>query len=116
VLHYFHGAERHVDLRTQALHLDEAVTLLQHGVTGDVRPHPAVLEGMRHAIIQLVERATDAPSDLTPPATPGLAAQRQAGVPTVDDDTFERRVAELADHRRRLAHFASDSLWPTAAT
>jgi hypothetical protein len=111
VLHYFHSAERHVDLRTQAYLLDEAVTLLQHGVTDDVRPHAAVLEGIRHAIVQLVERATDEPPDVTPPATPALDALRQAGVPTVDDDTFEGRIADLSDHRRRVAHFADESLW-----
>lgn len=111
VLHYFHGAERHVDLRTQAFVLDETVTLLQHGVADDVRPHPAVLDGMRHAITQLVERGTDEPSGLTPPAPPDVDALRQAGIPTVDDDTFEQSVAGLADHRRRLAHFANESLW-----
>lgn len=112
VLHYFHSAERHVDLRTQAFVLDEAVTLLQHAVTEDVRPHPATLDAARHAIVQLVERATGEPADVEPPASPNLSALRQAGVPTVDDATFERRLADLDDHRRRLAHFASESLWP----
>ena len=111
VLHYFHSAERHVDLRTQAFVLDEAVTLLQHGVRDDVRPHPAVLDGIRHAIVQLVERATGELPDATPPATPALEALRQAGVPTVDDDTFERNIADLSNHRRRVAHFANESLW-----
>ncbi|MFP5252286.1 MAG: ion channel [Actinomycetes bacterium] len=111
VLHYFHSAERHVDLRTQALLLDEAVTLLAHGVRDDVRPNPAVLDGTRHAIVQLVERATGEPPDLAPPPSPALGALRQAGVPTVDDDTFARSLADLSDHRRRVAHFASESLW-----
>ena len=112
VLHYFHSAERDVDLRTRALLLDEAVTLLQHGVTADMRPHPAVLDGLRHAITQLVERATDGSPDISPPAVPALDVLRQAGIPTVDDDTFERAVAGLTDHRRRVAHFANESLWP----
>lgn len=115
VLHYFHSAERQVDLRTQAFLLDEAVTLLEHGLRDDVRPHPAVLDGTRHAIVQLVERATGEPPDLAPPATPALEALRHAGVPTVDDDTFERSIADLSDHRRRVAHFANESLW-TAMT
>lgn len=112
VLHYFHSAERHVDLRTQAVLLDEAVTLLQHGVAADVRPHPAVLDGLRHAIAQLVERATDGASDVPPPGIPELDLLRQAGIPTVDDNTFQRNVAGLAHHRRRVAHFANGSLWP----
>lgn len=112
VLHYFHSRQRHVDLRTQAYLLGEAVTLLQHGVTEDVRPHPAVLDGLRHAISQLILRGTDEPADDGTPALPELGPLREAGIPTVDDDAFERSVADLADHRRRLARFASESLWP----
>ncbi len=112
VLHYFHSRERHVDLRTQTYVLDEAVTLLQQGVAPGSRPHPAVLDGLRHAITQLAERATDGSSDVTPPAAPDLSVLRRAGIPTVDDDTFERSVAGLTEHRRRVAHFANESLWP----
>jgi hypothetical protein len=115
VLHYFHSPERHVDLRIQAYLLDEAVTLLQHGVTGEVRPHPAALDGVRHAIGQLVERAAGEPADdAGTPALPDLGPLREAGIPVVEDDTFERAVAELADHRRRLARFARESLWSLA--
>ncbi len=81
-------------------------------MAADIRPHPAVLDGLRHAITQLVERAIDGSPDVTPPATPNLDVLRQAGIPTVDDDTFGRGVAGLADHRRRVAHFASGSLRP----
>ena len=112
VLHYFHSAERHVDLRTQAYLLDEAVTLLQHGVSQDVRPHPAVLDGVRHAIDQLVQRATSDGKDASLPPPPDLGPLRDAGIPTVDDHAFQRAVDGLSDHRRRLAHFANESLWP----
>ena len=112
VLHYFHSAEHHVDLRTQAYRLDEAITLLQHGVTQQVRPHPAALNAVRHAINQLIDRATTAASDGDLPPPPDLDPLREAGVPTVDDQTFHRAVAALDDHRRRLAQFANESLWP----
>ena len=111
VLHYFHSGHRHVDLRTQAYVLDEAVTLLQHGVTGESRPHPAVLDSTRHAIVQLVERATDAPSDAGAPPPLDLTPLRGAGVSTVDRDAFRASLADLSDHRRRMGHFASESLW-----
>ncbi len=112
VLHYFHGRQHHVDLRTRAYLLDEAVTLLRHGVAAEVRPHPAVLDGVRHAIAQLLLRATDDPGDENAPALPRLDPLREAGIPVVDDDTFERSVADIADHRARLAHYADRSLWP----
>lgn len=112
VLHYFHSAQRHVDLRTQAFVLDEAVTILQHGVTDDVAPHPAVLEGVRHAVSQLIQRATAEPVEGAAHAAPDLAPLRAAGIPTVDDATFTERVGELSEHRRRLASFAQESYWP----
>ena len=112
VLHYFHSGEHHVDLRTQAYRLDEAITLLQHGVSQQVRPHPAALDAVRHAITQLVHRATTAASEGDLPPPPDLEPLRRAGVPTVDDQAFHQAVAQLADHRRRLAQFANESLWP----
>lgn len=112
VLHYFHSGDRHVDLRVQAFVLDEAVTLLQHGVAEDVRPHPAVLESTRHAIGQLVARATGEAPDVEAPTPPALGPLQDAGVPVVDSDTFRTAVADLTDHRRRVAHFAAESLWP----
>lgn len=111
VLHYFHSGERRVDLRTQAFTLDEAVTLLQHGVRADVRPHPAVLEGTRHAITELLRRTPEGPLHTAPPPVPSLTPLRNRGVPTVDDETFQDHVADLAGHRRRLARFARESLW-----
>lgn len=116
VLHYFHSAQRHVDLRVQAFVLDEAVTILQHGLPEDVRPHPAVLHGLRHAVSELIQRATAEPTGGDAPAAPDLSALRAAGIPTVDDGTFTERVAELSEHRRRLASFARESYWSRSDT
>lgn len=111
VLHYFHGAQRHVDLRTQAFVLDETVTILQHGVADEAAPHPAVLDGLRHAVSELIQRARAEPADGPAPPAPDLAPLRAAGIPTVDDATFAERVGELSEHRRRLTSFARESLW-----
>lgn len=111
VLHYFHSSERHVDLRVQLLALDEAVSILQHGVDHQVAPHPASLDSVRHAVQQLIRRATSEPTDHAPPAPPDLTPVRDAGIPTVDDDTFAQRLDEVAEHRRRLANFSRESLF-----
>lgn len=115
VLHYFHSADRHVDLRVQLYALDEAVSLLQHAVDPDVAPHPAVLEGVRHAVRQVIHRATDEPADGDPPPPPDLTPLRDAGIPVTDDDTFTSRLADISRHRRRLLSFARESLWPVPA-
>ncbi len=112
VMHYFHSADRDVDLRVQLYALDEAVSLLQHAVAPDVAPHPAVLEGVRHAVQQVIHRATDEPAGGDPPPPPCLTPLREAGIPAVEDDTFATRLVDLAPHRRRLLSFARESLWP----
>lgn len=111
VLHYFHGAERRTDLRVQLVALDDAVSILQHGIDPQVAPHPASLDSARHAVQQVIQRATSKPTDPPPPAPPDLARLREAGIATADDDTFARRLDELSEHRRRLASFSQESLF-----
>lgn len=110
VVHFFHSAERHVDLRVKVAELDEAVSVLMHGVGDDVAPAPQDLRRLRHAVKELVDRA-DVPAAEEPPEPPDLQRVRDAGIPTVDDVTFERRLADEREHRRRLAGYASESLW-----
>lgn len=117
VLHFFHSGNRHVDLRVQAVALDETISILQHGVDPASAPHPQTLESVRHAVSQLILRATGEPADGPPPPPPDLSRLREAGISTVSDETFAERLAELEGHRRRLASFANESLWavPTEA-
>lgn len=111
VLHFFHSSDRHVDLRVQAVALDEAVSILQHGVEVDAAPHPATLDSTRHAVSQLILRATKGPVGDPAPPPPDLTPLREAGIPTVDDQTFAARLREIEGHRRRLASFGAESLW-----
>lgn len=111
VLHYFHSSQRHVDLRVQVHVLDEAVTILQHGLDDSAAPHPAVLHGVRHAIRELVRRAETDPPEGPPPPPPDLRRLDGTEVKTVSTDRFAERVAALAEHRRRVAGFARESLW-----
>lgn len=114
VLHYFHSAERHVDLRVQLHALDEAVSILQHGLAPDAAPHPSVLDGVRHAVAELIDRVDPLEGDEPVPPPPDLEPLRRAGIATVDDDTFARRLDEVAEHRRRLLAFTNESLWDLA--
>lgn len=111
ILHFFHSVEREEDFRVQVFVLDEAVTILEHGVPEESRPHPAALGSLRHATAQLLHHVSTEPSPEHQPAVTGLDRLREAGIPTVDDATFGRRLEGLADHRRHLVAFAEESLW-----
>lgn len=111
VLHYFHSPQRHKDFRFQLCNVDEAVTLLQHGIPEPLRPHPAALRSIRHAsnlVIQVVR--TDHSRPEQPPVL-DLTPLAKAGIPTVDAATFTRRLDDLAEHRCSLAVFAQHSPW-----
>jgi hypothetical protein len=117
ILAYFHAAAVPDDHRVQLAAIDEAATLLQHGVD-----HAAVgvqhlpLRLVRHAVVQQLERAaTPVPgSDHARPLTLDLAPLREAGIPTVDDATFDAAVAAdeaEVDHRSRLAALLASTRW-----
>ena len=109
VLHAFHSSSRRGELRVQVVALDDALTLVEHGMSDGVRgPHPAAVSGARRAIAQLVERAGVGKAQ---PAPIELGPLRDAGIPTVDDETFRERVRALTEHRERLAAYSAESAW-----
>lgn len=111
VLHYFHSPHRHKDFRIQLCNLDEAVTLLQHGIPDHLRPHPAALRSIRHASNLVIEVVRTNPSRPEEPPTLDLTPLTEAGIPTVDASTFARRLDDLTEHRCRLAAFVRHSPW-----
>lgn len=114
ILGYFHASAVTDDHRVQLAAIDEAATLLRHAIDRDrVTVSPLPLRLLRHAIVQQLERA-EHPVDLDPDDQAldlDLEPLRAAGIPTVDDATFDRAVAEEADHRRRLAALVATTRW-----
>jgi hypothetical protein len=89
-LAYFHSGRDHASSSISMVVLDDAVTLLRHGVgdafvTGDVEPSP----------------------------TPDLEPLRKAGIPTVDDATVDDALAGEMDRRRLLAGLLANDGWTT---
>lgn len=111
ILHFFHSASRQEDFRVQVFVLDEAVTLLCTAVPESAGPHPAALSSVRHATSQLLDHLLLGSSPADEPTTMDLQSLRDAGIPIVDDATFEARLGATREHRRRLAAFAEQSLW-----
>jgi hypothetical protein len=115
VLHFFHPPSAVTELRVQLAALDDALTLIQHGLAPDVgRPHPDAISGARAAVAQLLQRAR---ATVGPEAQPlDLGPLRQAGIATVDDATFRDRIATLQEHRSQVAAYLAESHWRRAGS
>jgi hypothetical protein len=112
VLHEFHPRDPAQDLRGRIADLDDALTLIHHGLdsTRIELPHPALVAATQRTIDQLVEQGTRL-RERTDPRPLELATLGAAGIPVVARDVFDRRVADLRDRRERLAAYAADSAW-----
>ena len=83
--------------------LDDALSLMQHGVVAEQRPDPAALTSARSAVRSFMDDTMQASSikpapDAPPP--PSLEPLRAQGIRTVDDGTFLAAVSRLEDRRR----------------
>lgn len=113
VLQYYH-AERAEKSPALAIGvLDDALTLLSHGVAEHARPDPAAMKAARTSIASFLETLDAAfiPSAPSPPPPPRLDRLRDAGVPTVEDAQFAAAVDGLSDRRRALLGLVNNDGW-----
>jgi len=105
MLYYYHAARAEQSVARAIMVLDDALTLIEHGVQADVRPAPAVLRTAREAVglfLDAVSGAYIEPAE-EPCPPPELSRVRAAGVPVTGDEEFARAVDALRE-RRRLVH------------
>lgn len=113
ILHFFHDVDADAAAAVRVAVIDEAVTLLQHGVASDVRPHGFVLQGMRRSVnayLDALRAAYIAPAEQAPPP-PDLSRLREVGIATVDDEEFRRALDDLDERRRTLLGAIQDDGW-----
>lgn len=114
ILHFYHASTGRKAPAVAIAVLDEALTLLAHGVAPDRRPPAVALRTARAAVgdyLQTLAAAYVTAADDVPPA-PSLALLRSAGIPTVSDAEFQGSLASLEGRRRLLLGMVRAEAWP----
>lgn len=112
VLHYFHSTDRASAAAPNIVVLAQAVDLLRHGVTEQVRPPASAVEPLDLALTRFLTTLSESfisPAG-TPLAPPTLQPLRDAGIPT-DDSLYQARNDANAERRAQLAALLADDGW-----
>jgi hypothetical protein len=113
VLAYFHSVREHASSTVALVVLDEALTLLEHGVDAEVRPDRASIAALRRAVASCMDTMAGSvvDRDLDPLPAPDLVPLREAGIPTVSDSCFSEAMANETDRRRLLTELLRHDGW-----
>ena len=114
---YFHSGREEASSSLSIVVLDDAVTLLRHGVAPEVRPDPATVEAMGRtagAFLNTVGTESLA-GGVEPLPPPDLGPLRAAGIPTVSDAEFAAAIAPDEQRRRQLAGLLAHDGWTGGA-
>ena len=114
ILHYYHSERAQTASAVAVAVLDEALTVLLHGVPEEHRPNAVVLAGARSSVesyLRTLHSAFIQPSERTPPP-PDLGRLRARGVPTVSDAAFAEALEALEERRRKLLGMLEADAWP----
>lgn len=112
VIHHFHGRDRRSAFAPAVVALDDAVTLLDAAVRGPQRPNAASIRMWRRAVDSLLELVEmERPRSGPEPPPPSLEVLERLGVEHVDQATYERRMAAVAERRRSLHRFVRSARW-----
>ncbi|UPW00052.1 potassium channel family protein [Halorussus gelatinilyticus] len=113
ILHYYRSSRRQQATPMAVGVFDDALTMLRFGVDPEHRPNEPLLETGRSSVqsyLQSVYSLPIRPSD-RPPSAPNLDVVREEGVPTVSDEEFDGRLADLSDRRRRVLGIVESQAW-----
>jgi hypothetical protein len=105
VLHYFHSLKRPEAVGPSLAVLDEALSIIEHGIHKDHTLHTGLFHPARRIISNFLQ-TLDAAAEKTEadePPIPTLDRLRENDIPVVDDEAFTDELRGLAE-RRRLLH------------
>lgn len=112
ILHYYHSEQPSRASAVAVPILDEALTLLRHGVRDD-RPDPVLVESARSSVDSYLDTLGTAfiePAEEVPPP-PDLDRLREDSIGTVDEAEFAETLSELEERRRKLLGIARADAW-----
>lgn len=114
---YFHSGREEASSSLSIVVLDDALTLLRHGVTPEVRPDRATIDAMDRTVVAFLKTVgtESIAGDVEPLPPPELARLRAAGIPTVTDASFDAAIAAEPERRRQLAGLLAHDAWTTGA-
>ena len=104
ILHYYHAAKSDKSQDIAIAVLDDALTLIEHGVQEEYQPAVTILSSSRKSIdtfLQNLQSAFIQAADHTPPQ-PDLSRLRERGIPTVPEQEFYDKLEEKVKDRRKL--------------
>ncbi len=116
ILHYYHCVGDKYASTIATVILDEALTILTHGIPEEHRPETIHLANARSTIrdyLVHVHASLLPPAEDVPPP-PNLDILRASGIPTVSDEEFHAALDDLSHRRRRLLNMieADAREWP----
>jgi len=116
ILHYYHSEKAEQSAVAAVAVLDDALSLLQFGITSPELANRLILKEARSSIDSYVNtlklhRKLESPEE---PNRPNLNALREQGVPVRSDEAFEKDLEQTSDHRRKLLGILrmSSRKWP----
>ena len=112
ILHAFDTAEAGRVMPVQIVKLNEALLLVEHGISPEKRPAALDVLSVRRALTDFFEYAGSGIklSDEVP-STPDLARLADAGLPTVPQDDFDSAIYRQRNARRRAHGMLLESGW-----
>ena len=113
VLHYFHATERAEAAAPSIAALDEALTIIEHGLKHECQLDRAILNPIRQTIWELLKTLNVDVVESIPeaPPIPSLHRLRSDGISTVSDKDFKSAVDNIAERRKILFGFVHNDGW-----
>jgi hypothetical protein len=118
ILHYYHAAKPEKSHDIAIAVLDDALTLIEHGVQEEYHPAVTILSSSRQSIdtfLQNLQSAFIQSAEHAPPS-PDLAKLKAKEIPTVPEEKFYDKLEKKVKERRKLLLGLTDNgawEWPS---